>query len=323
MKFHLCSRDLYCTFLQVTAQRYSAFSLSEVSPEELSHDAVSRWLSDTTCQPKDIWEAARRDVLGTTGVIIGDETVLDKSRSKKVELVHWQYSGDEHDIIRGIGMLNMLWKRDDGTVMPMDYRIYHPPEDGKTKNDQFREMLVRAKERGVTPEAVIADSWYSSLNNVKCIRDLGWIWVMGLRKNRSVNRKEKLANLVIPEEGLKVHLRGYGWITVYRFVAKNGRTDYIGTNMDNPTREKVERFVRMRWSIEVYHRELKQTCGLERCQSRNGRAQRNHIGFSVLSWIRKAKQRNLNQLSLYRQQWDVIKGAISQNLKKQLAYSDG
>lgn len=323
MKFHLCSRDLYCTFLQVTAQRYSAFSLSEVSPEELSHDAVSRWLSDTTCQPKDIWEAARRDVLGTTGVIIGDETVLDKSRSKKVELVHWQYSGDEHDIIRGIGMLNMLWKRDDGTVMPMDYRIYHPPEDGKTKNDQFREMLVRAKERGVTPEAVIADSWYSSLNNVKCIRDLGWIWVMGLRKNRSVNRKEKLENLVIPEEGLKVHLRGYGWITVYRFVAKNGRTDYIGTNMDNPTREKVERFVRMRWSIEVYHRELKQTCGLERCQSRNGRAQRNHIGFSVLSWIRKAKQRNLNQLSLYRQQWDVIKGAISQNLKKQLAYSYG
>lgn len=323
MKFHLCSRELYCTFLQVTAQRYSAFSLSEVSPEELSHDAVSRWLSDTTCQPKDIWEAAKRDVLRTTGVIIGDETVLDKSRSEKVELVHWQYSGDEHDIIRGIGMLNMLWRRDDGTVMPMDYRIYHPPEDGKTKNDQFREMLVRAKERGVDPKAVIADSWYSSLNNVKCIRDLGWIWIMGLRKNRSVNRKEKLANLVIPEEGLRVHLRGYGWITVYRFVAKNGRTDYIGTNMDNPTREKVKRFVRMCWSIEVYHRELKQTCGLERCQSRNGRAQRNHIGFSVLSWIRKAKQRNLNQLSLYQQQWDVIKGAISQNLKKQLAYSYG
>lgn len=323
MKSHLCSRELYCTFLQVTAKRYSAFSLSEVSPTTLSHDAISRWLADTKCQPKDIWETAKRDVLETQGIIIGDETVLDKSRSKKVELVRWQYSGDEHDVIRGIGMLNMLWKRNDGEVFPMDFRIYSPPEDGKTKNDHFREMLGIAKGRGIDPEAVIADSWYSSLNNLKYIRDLGWTWVMGLRKNRSVNKKEKLENLVIQEKGLKVHLRGYGWITVYRFVTKEGRTDYIGTNMESPTREKVERLVKMRWSIEVYHRELKQTCGLECCQSRIGRAQRNHIGFSVLSWIRKAQSRSVSHLSMYQQQWDVIKNSIAINLKRQLAYSYG
>lgn len=321
MKSHLCSRELYCTFLQVTAQRYSAFSLSEVSPDALSHDAVSRWLANTKCQPKDIWETAKQDVLETQGIIIGDETVLDKSRSKKVELVRWQYSGDEHDVIRGIGMLNMLWKRIDGEVFPMDFRIYNPPEDGKTKNDHFREMLGRAKERGVIPEAVVADSWYSSLNNLKYIRDLGWIWIMGLRKNRIVNRKASLGDLDIPQEGLKVHLRGYGWITVYRFVTKEGRTDYIGTNMESPTREKVERLVKMRWSIEVYHRELKQTCGLECCQSRIGRAQRNHIGFSVLSWIRKAQSRSVSHLSMYQQQWDVIKNSIAINLKRQLAYS--
>ena len=29
----------------------------------------------------------------------------------------------------------------------------------------------------------------------------------------------------IPEEGLKVHLRGYGWVKVFKFVAKNGRID--------------------------------------------------------------------------------------------------
>ncbi|MCZ6919807.1 MAG: transposase [Rickettsia endosymbiont of Ixodes persulcatus] len=36
-----------------------------------------------------------------------------------------------------------------------------------------------------------------------------------------------------------------------------------------------------RWSIEFYHRELKQTCGIERCQARTGRAQRNHICLAV------------------------------------------
>jgi hypothetical protein len=321
MKHFLCSRDLYCSFLKVTSQRYSALSLSEVSPTKLSHDAISRWLSKVKCQPKDVWEAAKGEVLGKPGVIIADETVLDKSRSDKVELVSFQYSGDEHDVIKGIGVVNLLFKQvASKEVIPVDYRIYFPKDDGKTKNDHFREMVKLACERKVQVEAVIADTWYSSLNNVKFIRDLGLVWVMGLRKNRIVNKGVSLSTLTIPDGGLQVHLRGYGWITVFRFAATNGRTDYIGTNLEDPTREKVERLVKMRWSIEVYHRELKQTCGLEYCQSRVGRAQRNHIGLSILTWIRRAKSRSLTDLSFYQQNWAVIKQAIAQNLKIQFNY---
>ncbi len=111
------------------------------------------------------------------------------------------------------------------------------------------------------------DAWYSSLKNLKAIRDHGWIWVTTLRKNRKVNRGDSLEDLNIPDEGLEVHLRGYGWITVFKFVAKNGRIDYVSTNMENPTRDDVERITAARWSVEVYHRELKQTCGIERCQA--------------------------------------------------------
>jgi len=59
-------------------------------------------------------------------------------------------------------------------------------------------MPKNAKRKGVTPEVIVADSWYSSLDNVKCIRDLGWYWLMGLKKNRIVNRGVKLENLDIP-----------------------------------------------------------------------------------------------------------------------------
>jgi hypothetical protein len=313
----------------VTCQRYSALTLSDVSPIKLSHDAISRWLTDTKCQPKDIWEAAKTEVLSedNNGIIIADETIIDKSRSDKIELTSYIYSGTEHDVIKGIGLLNFLWQKNGSNnreeVIPMDYRIYQPPEDGKTKNDHFREMLTRAKQRGLNPQAVVADSWFSSLNNVKLIRDLGWVWVMGLRKNRIVNKGIALEKLTIPDEGLRVHLRGYGWIMVYRFVAKNGRTDYIGTNLENSTREKVGNLVKRRWSIEVFHRELKQTCGLEFCQSRTRRAQRNHIGFSILTWIRRAKRRSLDNFSFYQQSWNIIKNSVAQNLKMQLNYSSG
>lgn len=309
---------MYGAFLRVTSERYTANALSEVSPNSLSHDSVSRWLAEAECRPRDVWQAAKNKVEGP-GILVADETIIDKNRSQKIELVRWQYSGTEHDVIRGIGLLNMFWVGQNEESTPVDFRIYEPIEDGKTKNDHFRDMLKIAYERGVKPQAVVADSWYSSLNNVKCVRDLGWFWVMGLRKNRIVNRGENLESLEIPEGGLKVHLRGYGWITVFRLVAKNGRTDYMGTNLENPSREQVIDLVKKRWGVEVFHRELKQTCGLECCQARSGRAQRNHIGLALLSWIRQSELRNRFACSIYQLKWNVIKHSIAFNLRRELA----
>jgi len=314
-----CSKELYCSFLKVTSQRYSSLALSEVSPIELSHDSISRWLEEAKCQPKDIWNEVKECVLGSgSGIIVADETVLNKNRSNKIELVRWQYSGTEHDILKGIGMLNFLWVDENRDVCPIDFRIWEPKEDGQTKNDQFREMLKIAKGRGVKPEAVVADSWYGSLDNCKCIRDLGWNWVIGLRKNRIVNHQEKLEDLTIPEGGIKVHLRGYGLITVFWFVTKNGRTDYFGTNIETPTKEKIVSLVGKRWEIEVFHKELKQTCGLECSQARASRSQRNHIVLSVLSWIKKQELRRKQDITFYRQKWNIIKESIATQLEYEL-----
>ena len=38
--------------------------------------------------------------------------------------------------------------------------------------------------------------------------------------------------------------------------------------------------------IEVYHRNLKQACGVERCQARNAHAQRNQVGFAMRAFLR-------------------------------------
>jgi len=84
-----------------------------------------------------------------------------------------------------------------------------------------------------------------------------------LRKNRKINRNEILSEINISDDGANVHLRGYRWITVFKFVAQNGRIDYISTNMENPTKDIVKELRISNWSIEIYHYELKQTCGIE------------------------------------------------------------
>lgn len=320
MSKSLCSSNLYKKFLMVTSQKYSALSLSQISPSPLSHDSISRWLSTAKCQPKDIWRVVKPKVLNTKGVLIFDDSIIDKTRSKKIGLTKWQYSGTRHDIIRGIGVLNAIWNiNTTKNYYPIDFRIYDPPEDNKTKNHHLREMVNLAFKRGLKPECVVADSWYSSLKNLKCIRDKDWFWVMGLKKNRKVNRNQDLKDLDIPKTGLEVHLKGYGFIHVFKFASKNGRIDYIGTNIPKPNIKTIRSYVKQRWSIEVYHRELKQTCGLESCMARTSRAQRNHIALSVLCWLDLNERRVLDGISLYKQQWNVVKYSIANQLRIEMA----
>ena len=317
MSRHKCTKQLYTAYLQASSIRYSGLALSEVTPYKISHDSVSRWLKDKNFRPRQLWEIARKHLtLDEEHILICDDTVLSKTRSSQIELVNYQYSGNAHDVIAGIGLVNLLHcSVESGQYTPIDYRVYDKESDGKSKNTHFCEMLSLAKKRGLKPSAVVMDAWYSSLDNLKAIRSHGWVWLTTLRKNRIVNRKERLEELEISEEGLSVHLRGYGWIKVFKFVAKNGRIDYIATNREEAKREEVESLASARWSVEVYHREIKQTCGIERCQSRTGRAQRNHIFLAIVAWFKQHQLRLTEKMSLYQQNWNVIQQAIRDKIK--------
>ncbi|WP_342221080.1 IS701 family transposase [Candidatus Fukatsuia endosymbiont of Tuberolachnus salignus] len=274
MSGYPCTKDLYKAFLQASRVRYSSLALSEVSPSRVSHDSVICRLKNRCFRPKELWQLVAPSIeRGAPCLVIAADTVLAKKRSKKIELFNYQYSGNEQGVIAGIGLVNLLWQGlETGESVPIDYRIDDKETAGKTKSSHFCDMLKLAKARGISPEAVVMDAWYSSLDNLNAIRSPGWIGVTTLRKHRIVNRNVTLASLDIPEEGLSVHLRGDGWVTVFKFVAKHGCIDYVATNQETPTRRQISAVTEARRSVEVYHREITQTCGIERCQARTGRA---------------------------------------------------
>jgi hypothetical protein len=73
--------------------------------------------------------------------LVFDDTVLDKRYSQKIELVRRQYSGNEHRVIRGIGVITCLYVNEKtGEFWVIDYRLYNPEEDGKTKLDQVLKL---------------------------------------------------------------------------------------------------------------------------------------------------------------------------------------
>jgi len=69
-----------------------------------------------------------------------------------MELVNWQYSGAEHGVVKGICVVNAIWQTSKDEYTPIDYRIWNPSEDGKTKNNHFIDLLSSAKNPRQTHE---------------------------------------------------------------------------------------------------------------------------------------------------------------------------
>ncbi len=294
------------------------------SPDPPAHDAFTRLLRREPPDTEALWEEAKTLVEPGRGVLVVDDTTLDKPYSKKMELVHRHWSGKHHRVVSGINLTTVLWS-EAGAMVPTDFRIYDKPHDSLTKNDHFRQMLEVANERGFEPGYVLFDSWYSSLDNLKVIRGYGWRWLCRLKSNRLVN-PDKSVNVAIreveiPAEGRIVHLKAYGMVKVFRTVAKDGdaeHCEYWATDdieMGESDREELER---SGWSIEVYHRALKQCCGIERSQARGERAQRNHLGLSLRAFLRLEANRLESGVSWYEAKLSIVRDAVRKYLAEPL-----
>ena len=223
------------------------------------------------------------------GVLVVDDSTLDKPYAKKMELVHRHWSGKHHRVVDGINLITLLWTDGDEYV-PCDWRVFDKPNDGETKNDHFAALLLTAQQRGFAPECVLFDSWYASIDNLRLVRQCGWRWLTQLKSNRKVdvNRQgyQAVSEAAIAETGTTAWLKEYGQIRVFRVVAPNGDTEHWATNdvaMD--ATERLE-YAELSWGIEVYHRALKQECHVEHAMVRAGRAQRNHIGMAIRAFVR-------------------------------------
>ena len=67
------------------------------------------------------------------------------------------------------------------------------------------------------------------------------------------------------------HLKGFGRVKVFRTVSPHGDADYFATNDLAMAWTACVQVLRRSWGIEVYHRALKQCCGVERAQVRRRR----------------------------------------------------
>jgi len=314
MQKQKCSLSIYSSFLIGNQNRYSGVELSKVT-DNMAHDAVSRWLSKFTFQPQELWNQVKDLVIPNSGYLVVDDTTLNKRYSRENELAKLQYSGDEHGLVNGINLVNLLWTNLEKCV-PVDYRIYQKEIDGKTKNDLFIELLKKALKRGFSPLYLLFDSWYSSMENLKFIQSNGLKFICNLKSNRiiSCNRIQmsisdlKLANKQVG----KVWLKGFGHILVCKVVAINGDITYLATNdLSLTDYNEFTGHFEQRWNIEEFHRGIKQTTGIEKCYSIKAHSQKTHIFAAYLSFVRLEIVRITEHISWYEQKSSITRFATA------------
>ena len=282
--------------------------------DDFSHDAINRYLKADRVTSAQVWEAARPHLeLSHKGYLIFDDSVMDKSHSRQINVARQQWSGNEKRTIRGIGVVTCVYVNPESKKFwIVDYRIFAPNQDGKTKIEHVHEMLRRALERCAVGEfkfqTVLMDSWYATESLMTAIDRAGKYFCCPIKSNRNIQDVEEDDPEWTPhwcsyqradrvswskdqeEHGREVHLKKCPKafrVKMFRIALSTERTELIVTN--DPallTTDDVRSTCAIRWKVEVFHREYKQITGVEDCQCRVGRAQRNHIGCAMLIWLR-------------------------------------
>jgi hypothetical protein len=322
----------YCQYLVSSQINYTLTNFADHSLK-FSHDQLNRYLRDDKLTPRLVWEQTRGQLITSpSGYLIFDDTVADKNYSRSIELVRRQWSGNTHSVIRGIGIVTCIYVNPElDRFWFIDYRLFAPDEDGKTKLDHAQEMFDSAiRERALEFRCVLMDTWYASRQFMLHIERNDKLYYGPLQDNRQVDegdgtvinygRVDALAwNTAEEQSGKNVHVKDFPKghrLQLFRLVVSPDRTDYIVTNdVTQRSTADTQQVCAIRWKIEQLHREVKQVTGLERCQCRKSRIQRNHIACAMLVWCRFKELAYQTGRTVYQIKFGQLSDYLIQQLK--------
>lgn len=301
-----------------------------------AHDGVSDFLKHSKLTPRIIRDKALSEIpLSPHGFVLFDDTVIDKDFSRKIEMVRSQYSGNAHGIIKGIGVVTCIYYNPDtDQSYALDYRIFDPERDGQSKLDHVWDMLDGLQARNVAYGYVLMDSWYAVKELMIHIDDLGKIYYCPLKNNRLVDDSGNSAggkdaykpvgeltwDQTTLVTGKTVKIKGFPGSTrvkLFCVQVSTNRTDYVATNdMTQNSSNGVRKACAIRWKIEEFHRELKQTTGIEGCQAQKGRSQRNHINLCIQAWMVLKTAARAAGVTIYEQKEKPLRDYVAERWRK-------
>jgi hypothetical protein len=256
------------------------------------------FLSASTIQKVDVLTDSNRPK-----VMIIDDSMYDRNRSKKVELLArcMDHSSMNKRFYKGFRMLTLGWS-DGFTFMPLDFSLLSSRNsqiNGISQNVDKRSsgfkrrvealesaptlipaMIERSLNAGVSAEYVLMDTWFTQQPLIQTIVEIG-IDVIGMVKatnqrywvnNRRLSLKE-LYSYATPVRGKKGILRSIHTtmangieVKVVFVQNRNKKSEWLAILSTDCTlsEQEIVRIYGMRWDIEVFFKTTKSLLRLQK-----------------------------------------------------------
>jgi DDE superfamily endonuclease len=319
--------DIYTDYLIASSGPTTATGLAALLPD-LSHDQVTRFLSRQELTDADLWRAVKpqlREVQSEEAVLIIDDTVEEKPYTDESELIAWHYDHVVNRTIKGINLLSALYLSAD-VSLPVAFHLIKKTElfvDSKTgkeswkskqtKNEIAQEMIASARRKQIPFRYVLADSWFSSTENMVYIKEkAGKDFVIPLKSNRNVFLSDPSAKMGKPtklsaldfgtDNTLLLYVEQVKFpLLVLRQVFKNedGKEtiQYLSTSDLSLTSTTLPTLYQKRWKVEEYHKSLKSNASFAKSPTKRVRTQSNHFVLSILAFVKLEAIRCANRLN--------------------------
>lgn len=311
--------DLYSDYLISSFSQATATNLSNLVNGQISHDQITTFLSESNFDSKDLWKlvksTVRRLESKEEGILIFDDSILEKPYSDENEIVciHWDHSKRQY--IKGINFLSCLYYIDSFRI-PVAYEIIRKtvwitnPKTKKlkrispiTKNELMRQILLVVQKNRLKYRTILTDSWFASTENMQFIKKrLKKHFIMALSCDRLValSRKDKkqgkfvrIDSLPMKEESLtqKVYLKGLDFpISIGKQIFQNKDDGeeclYLSCSDSSLNFSQATTNYQKRWSVEEYHKSLKCNIALEKSPTHVEQTQSNHIFAAIYGFFK-------------------------------------
>ena len=268
------------------------------------NSARINWLRFTTRLSAKIIEDAIAPLTSEQreNVLIIDDSVFERNRSKKVELLTKVFDHAKRNYIYGFRMLTLGWS-DGNAFMPVnsallssenDNTVVNIPEstDKRTNayktNDAMITLIKEAKTACIKASYVLFDSWFASPDSICKVRTLGYDIIAMIKKTPKVfyecngkmmsvcdifksNKKRRGRSRYLLSVDVNVVKNDNVIPAKIVFVRnRNKRSDYlcILSTDTSLTEDEIIRIYGKRWSIEVFFKVCKSyLCLTKECRS--------------------------------------------------------
>jgi hypothetical protein len=310
--------DLYTDYLiSNPGGLATAVGMSKMLDNKLSHDQITRFLT------KEI-------------VLSFDDSIEEKYYSDPSELICWHYDHVFNRSVKGVNFLTALvnvagmrlpcavefvkkdkWVTDKKTGKQKRQSI-------KTKNELYREMLLSCY-TNFRFDYVANDSWYSSVANMKLIKEeLRVNFVMALKANRKValSLEDKQSNNYVSIESLQPGQQTVEvWLEELDFplllvkqVFKNEDDTvgelYLACSDLSLSYERITTIYKRRWGVEEYHKSVKSNVGFAKSPTHTIKTQMSHFILSILAYTKLEWLKERNQMNHFAMKTKIYQAAL-------------